>query len=97
MGAVVLILASLIFIVNAAFILGQIKQPQTVGTANAVVGVLIMTVSILNGIAATDAGGLINAGLGMSFSLFYLILVREDRDGQTSGVPVIMPMVELGS
>ena len=26
-----------------------------------------------------------------------LSLVREDRDGQTSGVPVILPRVELGS
>jgi hypothetical protein len=77
MGAIVLILASLIFIVNAAFLLGKIKQTQTVGTANAVVGVLIMTVSILNGVAATNAGGLINAGLGMSFSLFYLMLAWD--------------------
>lgn len=77
MGAVVLILASLIFIVNAAFLLGKIEDAKSVGASNLAVGVLIMIVAVVNGFTATSEYALVNAGLGMAFCLFYLMLAAN--------------------
>lgn len=76
MGAIVLLIAAFIFMVDAAFMLGKVK-PKGAATANAIVGGLMSVLGILIAFTSQDAGGLVVAGLSMAFAMFYLILAWD--------------------
>ncbi|MGI6097326.1 MAG: AmiS/UreI family transporter [Dethiobacteria bacterium] len=74
MAAVVLLLASFIFAVDAAFMFGKL-EPKPTAAANAVVGAVMMVIGVVIGFtAAGDPVLMIITGLTMAFSIFYLLL-----------------------
>lgn len=73
MSTIVLLIASYIFLVDAAFMLGVIP-PKSVVAPNAIIGTIIAVLSIWMAGIARDPASLITAGLCLSFSVFYITL-----------------------
>ena len=73
MSAIVLLLAAMIFMVDAAFMMGKVEG-KGAAVANAVVGILMSFYSIVLAMGAKDSGSLIVAGLAITFSVFYIVL-----------------------
>ncbi|WP_258359670.1 AmiS/UreI family transporter [Moorella sulfitireducens (nom. illeg.)] len=76
MAAIVLLIASFIFLVDAAFMFGKVN-PKGAATANAIVGSLMAVLGLWLSGTARDGATLIVAGLTMAFSMFYLILAWD--------------------
>ncbi|MCR4431146.1 MAG: AmiS/UreI family transporter [Tepidanaerobacteraceae bacterium] len=73
MAPAVLLIAGLIFMVDASFMLGKVEG-KGVGIANAVIGIAMAIYAILLGYTAKAPGELIVAGLAITFSIFYIVL-----------------------
>lgn len=73
MGAIVLLLAALIFIVDAAFLWGK-ADAKGAAVSNILIGIPMMVIGLWLGFTADgDAFAMILCSLSLAFSLFYLI------------------------
>lgn len=74
MGPIVLMIASFIFMLDAAFLFGK-ADPKGTGVANAVVGTMMAIMGLHIGFTSGgEAFLLILSTLSLSFAMFYLIL-----------------------
>lgn len=74
MGPIVLLLASFIFIADAAFLFGKADAKGS-GAANAVIGVLMAIMGLHIGFTSNNqAFPMILSSLSVTFAIFYLIL-----------------------
>lgn len=81
MAALVLVMASFIFIVDAAFMAGKVP-PQPAAVANLIVGTVIGIMGLYLGVTAGgNSALLVVSGLSMTFAMFYLMLALSILGG----------------
>lgn len=74
MGPIVLVIASFMFMVDAAFLFGK-ADPKGTGVVNAIIGILMAVMGLHIGFTSGgNAFPLILSTLSVSFAMFYLIL-----------------------